>query len=77
MAGSINSRQLSLKRSIGAIVKSKSQEMGVKTADTCPYVFNSVDDRSKNRKVWDKVVSTDRFMLKYCIDRCNTQKMCN
>ena len=44
--------------------------MGVKTVDTCPYVFDSVPDRSKNRKVWDKVVSNDHFMLKYCIDRC-------
>ena len=25
----------------------------------------------------DKAVSSDSFMLKYCINRCRTQKMCD
>ena len=27
--------------------------------------------------MYDKTVSSDAFMLKYCLNRCKTQKMCD
>ena len=35
-------------------------------------VFDSVSDQYKSQEICDKVVSEKPFMLKYCLDRCNT-----
>ena len=49
--------------------------MYVKGVDTCHFVFDSVLDWCKTQEMCDKVISEDRFMLKYCPDKSNTQEM--
>ena len=49
----------------------------LKSVDTCPFVFDSVPHRNKTQERYDKVVSKDTFMLKYCLDRYKTLKICN
>ena len=53
--------------------------MCVKAIDTCPIVFDFVPDQYKTQKKknCDKVVSKNPFMVKYCLDRYNTQEMCD
>ena len=43
--------------------------MCIKTVDTCPFVFNSVPDRYNTKEMFDKAVSENLFMLKYCLHR--------
>ena len=49
----------------------------LKVVDTCPFVFDSVPHRNKTQERYDKVVSKDPFMIKYCLGRYRTQKSCN
>ena len=40
-----------------------------------PIVFGFVPDRYKFAGICGKIVSEDPFILKYCVDRYNTQEM--
>ena len=46
----------------------KTQEMCIKTVDTCLFKFDSVPDQYKTQEMRDKAVSENSFMLKYCLD---------
>ena len=48
----------------------------IKADDTCPFVFDSVNDWYKTQEMCDKIVLEDAFMLKYFLDRYKTQEMC-
>ena len=48
-----------------------------KVVDTCPCVFESVHDGYKIREMSDEVVSNNPFMLKNCLDRYETKKLCD
>ena len=48
--------------------------MYVKSADTCPFVFDFVHDQYKTQELRDKVVSKDPFMLRYCPNRYKAQR---
>ena len=52
----------------------KTQEMCVKTVDTCIFAFDSIADRYKAQEMCIKAVFNDPFMTKYCLDRYKTQK---
>ena len=49
--------------------------MYVKAVDTCPFLFDSVSDRYKSHKMFDKAISNDSFTLKYCINKSKTKKI--
>ena len=40
--------------------------------DSCPFLFPSVPHRHKSEEIYDKVVSEESFMQKYCLDRQKT-----
>ena len=51
--------------------------MCVEAVNTCPFVFDSIPDWCKTKKICVKVVSKDPFMLKYCLDRYKTPEFCD
>ena len=53
------------------------QEMCVKGADTCSFVFDSVPDQYKTLEMNDKGAFKDPFMLQYCLDKYKTQETCD
>ena len=56
----------------------KTLEMCGKTADTCPFVFNSVTDQYKAQEMYDKAFSEDLFLLEYFLNRFSTSiKICS
>ena len=46
------------------------------SVNTCSFIFNSVLGWFKTQEIYDRVVSKDSFMQRYCPDRYKTQKMC-
>ena len=53
----------------------KTQKICVEAVDTCFLVFDSVSDQWKTRKMSDKLVSNNPFMLKCCLDIYQTQEI--
>ena len=49
--------------------------MCVKTVDTCHFLFDSVPDWYKTQEICDKAFYKDTCLIKYCLDRCNSQEM--
>ena len=39
-----------------------------KAVDNCPFEFSSIPDQYKTQEMYNKVVSEEPFMLKYCVD---------
>ena len=50
----------------------KTQEMCDKAVDTYPFEFDFVPDWHITQEMWDRVVSKEPLMLKYCHDRYET-----
>ena len=48
-----------------------------KAVDTCPFVFDSILDSYKTKKLFDKTFSRIALLLKYYLDLCKTQEMCD
>ena len=51
--------------------------MFVKAVNRCFLDFVYISDQCKTQEVRDSVVSEDPFMLVYCPDKYQVQKMCH
>ena len=53
----------------------KTQEMYIKSVDTCSFVFGSVSEKFKIREIWDKAIDNFLPILKFLPDWYVTSKM--
>ena len=54
----------------------KSHEMRDEAVDTL-FLFDFVPDWCQTKNMYEKIVSGDFSILKYCHDRCKAQEMCD